>query len=70
MYFNIQGIPSSLRPGWVDFDYVCSTVCQVLLVQMGNWQGSQAIWGSIQIQVNPSKVSDQMRDPVKKINSI
>ena len=42
--------------GWVDFDFGCSTVCQILLVQMGiwqNWLGTQATWWKIQFNHVP-----------------
>ena len=52
---------------WVDFEFSCSIVCQVLLVLMGMWRkrlGSWARWWNT--QVNPTQVYEQMNHPVIK----
>ena len=64
----VQGGSSELGPGLrVDLDCECYTIC---LLQSGLgeiWQkrlGSWTRWWNTRIQVNPTKVPDQMRHPV------
>ena len=56
-----------LHLGWADFGLGYSTTCQIMPGLWGIWQkwlGSWATWWSIQINVNPTQVHDQMRHPV------
>ena len=53
--------------GWVDFKFLCSTTCQILLQMSGIWQkwlGSWATWWNIQIKVFQIQMHDQMILPV------
>ena len=55
--------------GWVESDLFHSTVCPVLLGQMGIWQNrlvSRARWWNIKkIKVIPTKVHDHQSHPVQ-----
>ena len=52
--------------GWVEFDFGCSTVCQILL---GLMRYGQAEW-NMQIKVNPTQVRDVLGHPVQKEGTI
>ena len=54
--------------GWVDLDFECSRVCQILPGLMGirqKWRGSWARWWNTQIKVSPTQVHEQMGHPVQ-----
>ena len=42
--------------GWVDYEFGKSSVCLVLLGQMGAWQNRLQGGGTFKIRVNPTKV--------------
>ena len=56
----VQGVSSGHAPGLVDFDFGCSTNCQILHRLMGIWRkwlGSRATWWNIGIKVNPTRTT-------------
>ena len=60
---RVQGVPSGLGLGLVDFNFDCSTVCPTLPRLVGIWQkwlGSWAKWWNTQIKVNQTQAYDQM----------
>ena len=60
-HLKVQGGPSARivgLVGWFDLDFVCSTLCLVLLGLMGNWQkwlSKWAIWWNLRKQSQPNR---------------
>ena len=67
---HTQGFSSGQTLGWGDLDIWCFTVCPTWYWAGENWQNWQGrhvkLW-NIEIEVNPTHVSDWMTNPVNKL---